>query len=431
MTGSERLPANELRVLVAMAHGLDPPSTEGLGEVVQRVVERVTEQNGAGTIETLEQVLRLEPTIDVDWTISRLLAADSAIDAAASTRLSALSPEELWPVTPTPIPWLVHDAPGEDGSVTGGLLAEQDTAAMGGDSGLGKTWIVAATTIGLAAQLPLFGHFSIARPCRVMVVDEESSLWLLQQRYPAVIRGYGLARSSFLEEVAPNLRLYRAQSFSFDDADALAALTDNALSFRPDLTIFDTYARVHGRAENDNSAIAGLFRERVHPFRRTVGCGVLFAHHTRKPDKMASNDAGAMLRGASDLRTQLDQFWFLRGQPNRPDVVFEHAKSRAGRTLPSFIVMRELLEDGGIRLVYKGGSEPQDASLLAQAKDSIHRFLIDNGSMSRHAVITFCQGQNIGQRTADAGLKGVVEDELVIKSTRGRETIYAPAPEAM
>lgn len=324
-----------------------------------------------------------------------------------------------------PVPWLVSTPRDQDGIVRGGLLAERETAIVGAASGTGKTWLMADMVRSLAMGEPLFDYFDVARPCRVMLIDEESSIWLLRQRWALLLQGRGIARERFAREVFDvNVRIAVDQGFSFDDDAALHALTEQALFFKPDIILFDTLARIHRRPENDNSQIAALFEDRIKPFKREVGCGLVFAHHVRKATKDAPNDPASLLRGASDLKGQLDEFWFLRGRSGDPRSIFEHDKCRAMPEIPSFVLERETLPEGGIRLTRSGEAMSASATAAEVNREVILRYLIDNGQQSREEIFTYGKTRGMGERTVANVLSSLLESEDVDRARVGHKAMY-------
>jgi len=345
-------------------------------------------------------------------------------EAKALPRLVALTSDEVLLGEQPEIPWLISAPPDEYGETPGGLLAERETFILGADSGAGKTWLLADLIRSAAMGVPWFGHFQMARPLKILLVDEESSLWLLRQRWAALLRGANIDPLWFAREVFDqNIRIYQDQGFSFDDARALDALHEAALAFRPDIVLCDTLARVHRRPENDNSEIAGLFEENIKPFKRSVGCGLGFAHHLRKASKDAPNDPGSMLRGASDLKGQLDEFWYLRGKTGNPRGIFEHDKCRAMPELPAFGLMRERDPDGGVRIVFQGAAAT-GATVADINKDVILRFLIDNGKQSKQDVVAFGKTRGMSERVIERAIAGLVSDEEIDRVKIGRDSFY-------
>lgn len=343
-------------------------------------------------------------------------------------RLRALTAQELFLGEPTPIPWLLHAQPNSEGEVPGGLLSEGDICIIGAASGTGKTWLGAELSYSLAAgpSAPLFDSFNVTRPCRVMIVDEESSAWLLRRRWLKILKGHNIEPEQFVDRHWPNLKVYVDNGFSFDDDRTLQALYVEAFLFRPDVVIFDTLARVHRRPENDNSEIAKLFEDRIKPFKREFGCSVIFMHHVRKASKDAPNDPASLLRGATDLKGQLDQFWFLRGRTGESRAIFEHDKCRAMPELPSFVIERRDTDNGGVRVSRVGELGAVGATAAEQHQDVILTFLIDRGKATRQEIVDFAKTRGIGRTNADMAVQALQKAGHIDRATVGREAEFFP-----
>jgi hypothetical protein len=328
-------------------------------------------------------------------------------------RLQAMGADELFPLERRPIPWLIDD-----------LLAEREVCILGARHGTGKSFSVMELIVSLTTGRPFLGHFTVPRPCRVLWVDEESSPWLLSDRFPRLLLAHGIDRDTYLREIAPSLMVFNDQQFSFDNDEKLAELTDRAAAFQPDVGIFDTLIRVHRRSENDNSAMAGLFDDKVKPFIRAVGCSVIFPHHTRKPGRDAPDDAASMLRGASDIAAFADEFWFLRSfGPGR--VLFEHSKCRPAAPQPSVTLVLEDTDSGGVQLRYEGeGGPAAELSQLQRGQEAILYHLVANGPSTRRVALGAARAAGVGERTAATALGALVADGQVVKTGSGKQVRY-------
>jgi hypothetical protein len=346
--------------------------------------------------------------------------------APPAPTLRSLTADELLLGEPKPVPWLIHTPPDQDGTVSGGLLAEGDIGIIGAASGTGKTWLGAEISYSLASASPLFDAFTVARPCRVMIVDEESSAWLLRRRWLKILKGHEVEPEDFVTRHWKNLKVYVDNGFSFDNDRSLEALYIEAMTFQPDIVLFDTLARVHRRPENDNSEIAKLFEDRIKPFKREFGCAMFFLHHLRKPSKEAPNDPASMLRGASDLKGQLDQFWFLRGRTGEQRAIFEHDKCRAMPELPAFVIERIDTPNGGVRVVKVNEMGAVGATASEQHQDVILTHLIDAGRATRQQIIDFAKTRGIGKTNTDAAIAALITAGYIDSAALGREKEYFP-----
>lgn len=373
-----------------------------------------------------ERARGVEPSINFGAAISAAPSLAPPQEALPPPSLRRLTPDELLLGDPTPVPWLIHAAPDSNGVVPGGLLAEGDVGIIGAASGTGKTWLGAELSYSLVSASPLFDAFTVTRPCRVMVVDEESSAWLLRRRWLQLLKGHQIDSEVFVERYWQNLGVYVDNGFSFDNDRTLEALYIEALTFQPDVVLFDTLARVHRRPENDNSEIAKLFEDRIKPFKREFGCSLFFLHHLRKPSKDAPNDPASMLRGAGDLKGQLDQFWFLRGQSGESRAIFEHDKCRAMPELPSFVIERVDTENGGVRVLKSGALGAIGATAAEQHQDVILTYLIDVKRATRQQIVDFARSRGIGHTNVGIALKALVDSDQIDRARLGHEVEFFP-----
>jgi hypothetical protein len=83
----------------------------------------------------------------------------------------------------------------------------------------------------------------------------------------------------------------------------MAQLLDTIKGNKIQLVIIDTFVRVHGMDENDNSKMSALYGS----FKqiKQLGCTVLCLHHNRKTGT-DSNVAHEQMRGAGDIAAQAD-----------------------------------------------------------------------------------------------------------------------------
>lgn len=377
-----------------------------------------------------------EPPV-FDWQAAKAKAAPVEDDApeppapgAATTltppTLRSMTAEELLLGEPKPVPWLIHAPADDSGEIAGGLLAEGDIGIIGAASGTGKTWLGAEITYSLASASPLFDAFIVARPCRVMIVDEESSAWLLRRRWLKILKGHDMDPQTFVDRYWPNIKIYVDNGFSFDNDRSLEALYIEAMTFKPDMVLFDTLARVHRRPENDNSEIAKLFEDRIKPFKREFGCAMFFLHHLRKASKDSPNDPASMLRGASDLKGQLDQFWFLRGRTGEQRAIFEHDKCRAMPELSSFAIERVDTANGGVRVLKVNEMGAVGATVAEQHQDVLLTHLIDVGRATRQQIVEFGKSRGIGRTNVDYAIKALLDEGQIDRVTTGREAQFFP-----
>ena len=128
-------------------------------------------------------------------------------------------------------------------------------------------------------------------------------------------------------EAVPNTLIYTdQQGVRLDNQDHLQQILDLIEREKIDLVIIDTFVRVHGKDENDNSAMSHLYRS----FKaiKQKGAAILNLHHNRKSGS-ESGIAHEQMRGAGDIAAQADTVFSI----SKKDGVYSMVttKNRHGR----------------------------------------------------------------------------------------------------
>ena len=214
-----------------------------------------------------------------------------------------------------PIPWAVH-----------GWLAEGEAAILAGEWGSGKSLVALDLAVSLAAGIPWMGYAHIARPFRVLVVDEENGPRLARHRMRQIIAGRNLA-----PETAANLPIaYLCRNgINLDDPKGMASLKAEIERHKPEFLVMDSLVRFfRGRSENDNTDMSAFFGERIRPLMRDHNLGVIMLDHMGKPSKDGNQDPGHRVRGASDKPGFVDELWALAGERDQTTRTLTHEKTR-------------------------------------------------------------------------------------------------------
>jgi hypothetical protein len=128
-------------------------------------------------------------------------------------------------------------------------------------------------------------------------------------------------------EAVPNTLIYTdQQGVRLDNKDHLQQILDLIEREGIELVIIDTFVRVHGKDENDNSAMSHLYRS----FKaiKQKGAAILNLHHNRKSGS-ESGIAHEQMRGAGDIAAQADTVFSI----SKKDGVYTlvTTKNRHGR----------------------------------------------------------------------------------------------------
>ena len=139
---------------------------------------------------------------------------------------------------------------------------------------------------------------------------------------------------------------------------------------------------------------------------------------------MVSNDAGQMIRGASDLRNAVDSHLFIR-KASKEQLIAEHDKSRHSPPLPKFTL--ELVDnaEGTATYIRYTGESTESLEKEAAAREYLLGILEEHGECQRKELLARAEGEGVRKSTAERALTNLVKERAVRNPERGR---YALAP---
>jgi len=300
------------------------------------------------------------------------------------------------------------------------LIPRHGVSIVGGDSGVGKSWIGYHLALSVAAGIPFLGHFP-TRQCPVLIFDAESGEGLIRRRIKKLFTGLAIDGHSLTDDLPVEVF---ASPLRVDPPKELNGLVNfiNRVGFG--LCVVDPliHCLPASASENDSVAMARFF-ESIRYVQAETGATFLFCHHSRKRSHLAPSDAGQMLRGSSAIRGILDSHLFLRKL--RPGVLLaEHDKSRHAEAVPSFVV--EITDpDEQSTTVRYGGEAEESADQTAVAAAFVERALTDaGGTLPRKELLAMAEGGNLKERTIVRALTEAVDSGTVTKARDGNSVIY-------
>ncbi|RXG97351.1 AAA family ATPase [Bradyrhizobium zhanjiangense] len=186
--------------------------------------------------------------------------------------------------------------------VVGRYVAKQYVSALISPPGVGKTTFLLMMAVAVVTGRSDIVGFEIPRRERVFLFNQEDEFAELQRRLAAVMAQFDVKWSDLVIDDRPALAMAsgaeRALMFARKDGEQVIRSRDaidveefikaNGIG----LAIFDPFVELHPVDENNNVEIAAVGRI----FRRIAvngRCGVVLAHHTRKPPNAANRDSYA------------------------------------------------------------------------------------------------------------------------------------------
>lgn len=169
-----------------------------------------------------------------------------------------------------------------------GWVAAGDVTLLVGKGGLGKSWVTMALANALLRGDKEFLGAALEAKGKVLYVDEENPLDVIHGR----MKRLGLDP----QQHAGNLRYLWNQHVRLDRNPE--KLHDEALDYRPVLTVLDSLTRMHTKDENNNGEMSVVMNDGVLPIARDADSATVLIHHQ---DKGANGP-----RGAVDIENSAD-----------------------------------------------------------------------------------------------------------------------------
>lgn len=185
--------------------------------------------------------------------------------------------------------WLVPDV-----LLAGGL------AFISAPAGGGKSWVAADLVRCLSSGGYWLGQLEVT-VCNVLYIDEEMGVTGMYHRLSGL-------------SAAPDTLFYMdQQGVRVDNPAHMDQILKVIKEHDIRIVIIDTFVRVHGQDENDNSRMSSLYRS----FKqiKQTGCSILALHHNRKMGT-ESGVAHEQMRGAGDIAAQADTVFNISKKDN-------------------------------------------------------------------------------------------------------------------
>lgn len=284
----------------------------------------------------------------------------------------------------------------------------------------GKTFAVQSMLLSLAAGLPVWGAFPIARPLRVLHVDLEQGE-LTQRRYQRLSRTMGIDMRTLGDRLAvavmPRLKIKAGETRWID------------LMVDRDVVVVDSLRAGCGGSENDSEFRAAL--DMLGEISHATSCRPMAIHHAKKPSD-DDTEARYSIRGSSAIYDAVDSAYIFSGARGEP-VRVEHVKARSHGDLEAdrALVFHDVAiggdPKGGLRLEVIGMDVLATAKASREQEDRRAKAVADGAVLRR--MLTAKPGLNTGElQTAMKAESGWGKDRvmaalLAIDSDLATETL--------
>jgi hypothetical protein len=198
-----------------------------------------------------------------------------------------------------PIPWLIE-----------GLCARGNAVNLTADTGLGKTYFSLQMAIDAAAGRPVCGLYEVPRPLKILWVDEEMGLEMLNDRIRRQVEG-SVMENHETDLLYDNLDIRYQQGLSLGDEEQLAIYDSTVREGRYDLVFVDSMVALTTGSENSADDSRAFYRRCIAPYKGELGTAFWTLAHPPKPSKEAPPDARHRPRGSGDKTAQVDRSFYL------------------------------------------------------------------------------------------------------------------------
>lgn len=281
------------------------------------------------------------------------------------------------------------------------LVPRRGVTMLSGEGGIGKSFFAMDLAIAVACGQPFVNTFDAVQG-PVLYVDMENDEGTIGRRIDQLSRGRAVEAGE-LPIFIPK-RGKPGVELQMDTPEGRAWLWGAICEHKPVMVVVDSLIAIHNGDENSNVAMRQLMAG-LDGMARDGDLGLVVVHHQRK--RGVVNDAGQLMRGASDLRNSIVSHVAARRQHD--DVVlFQHDKCRPAKPADPFSAHLVDKPDGSVvvELVGMGNNTRLDA---AQERERIVLARLDDGPArsAEIAAVADCNQRTIQRTLADLVRKSI------------------------
>jgi len=307
------------------------------------------------------------------------------------------------------------------------LIAATDPLLVHGDWRSGKTWMLLDLAISLATGLPLFDHFPVSEPKRVVYIGAEGTPGSFADRLEQLLKIRGLTHDDLGGRLALIIMSdQEADTYlTIDDPESVGDLIADLGEDTPDVLMIDPLANfMRGEETNDGMKVVV---QQVRRITQALGTQVFVAHHDVKNSETynkaskRSRGGGALAAGMGTLSLEgekKDDGWLIRVQ-NDP---------KEGQPIPQFEVRWITADDddrGRPRLV-RVDIDAGVGRQLTETQSKIITALEGGFGGPRKTLRDVATLSKISKSSVDRAVRDLLKLNLIEKDEDG----YTARPEA-
>ncbi|MCX6766833.1 MAG: AAA family ATPase [Candidatus Moranbacteria bacterium] len=294
------------------------------------------------------------------------------------------------------------------------LVPYQGITIISGAPASYKTWLILQMAIDIASGGSLLGQFK-CEPLKVMIIDEENHLRLVQERL-RLLGADAKLPICFLSQ----------KGFLVSKKNMLEKVIEICKQDEIDVIFIDSLVRVNNAEENDASQMSEVFRQIKHFCQN--GITVILTHHERK-EGVIKISAQNRLRGSSDISAAVDAHLAIkRDKDDKSKIIIEQAKLRMAKEIESFeVAIREVEEKMEFSYL---GQHSEEASKKETAKEIIKSVLEEEpDGLSRSELFQKVNElENIGDKSIREAIKELIASETILERQGSKNTKICSLP---
>lgn len=230
--------------------------------------------------------------------------------------------------------------------VIDGVVPQESITILGGQQGIGKTWVLLDMAIEMAKGGGSWCGMHKINPASVLYIDKESSDVLLRNRLIKLLAAKNISPNNF------SFHLLSDPKLNFNNYDSVEKFKQTLAELNPQVVFIDSLRRANSAEENSSTELEKVF-DTIKDIVKKFGISVIFADHDNKStywsdQPPSSND----LRGSNIKGASADCVIALRKRGD--DIHVYHTKSRFSEAFSPFLVRIENVDQAGNKIAIRG-----------------------------------------------------------------------------
>jgi hypothetical protein len=363
-------------------------ATKKAGEILAKLPTKAQREEAWERLQEWNQLNLIQPLEDTELRklFESIATREDKSSDGVDIKLEPLTLQQLYDLEFPPIKWLAKDL------VPAGMMG-----AITGESNSYKSFVTLALAQSVATGTPYLGHFAVEQQGKVLIVDEENDLRLIEKRF----RDMGV-------EPHENIIFLSRPGVRLDNYKHMEALLKVVEEINPVLVVLDSLVRFHSKDENSATEMSKVTR--------AIGTltsqerSVVFIHHHKKEQAGSKNSGTNSVRGSTDIFASLD--FHLGIKKNSDGLTVHQHKLRVQQELPAFNVGLECgITNSDIAFKY-GGVDTSRQDQMEEIMESMKTMLFEAAGeeIGRKELI---DGSEASNKQGAEALKKLLANEVI------------------